>query len=271
MAEATYDLEGCISIPELNRVNKTGEPNMGTTAVEAIDELEARLVRLRAPGSVAEGELEGLPDPVRRYLRASIPPGTPLAQSARFRMRGSIRLGKLWIPFRARQILAPLHGFMWAAKAGGVIVGSDRYMDGKGAMDWKLFGLVRVVYAEGPDVSRSSAGRAGGEAVWVPTALLPRFGVTWSATDARHITASYRVDETELELHYTLADEARVRSIALDRWGTRMRPGPPAFTDSGTRRPGIRLSTGSPSQAPVGPGGSTGPTDGAVSSSTATR
>ena len=76
---------------------------MSTTAVEAtIDELEARLVRPRAPGSFAEGELEGLPDPVRRYLRASIHPGTPLAQSARFRMRGSIELGKLWIPFRAR-------------------------------------------------------------------------------------------------------------------------------------------------------------------------
>jgi hypothetical protein len=115
---------------------------MGTTAVEAtIDELEARLVQPRAPGSFAEGELEGLPDPVRRYQRASIPPGTPLAQSARFRMRGSIRLGKLWIPFRARQILAPLHGFVWAARAGGVIVGSDRYVDGQGrwtgsSSDW---------------------------------------------------------------------------------------------------------------------------------------
>lgn len=97
-------------------------------------------------------------------------------------------------------------------------MGSDRYVDGQGAMDWKLFGLVRVIHAEGPDVSRSSAGRAGDKAVWVPTALLPRFGVTWSATDAHHITASYRADETELELHYTLDYEARVRSIALDRW-----------------------------------------------------
>jgi hypothetical protein len=150
-------------------------------------------------------------------------------------------------------------------------VGSDRYVDGQGAMDWKLFGLVRVIHAEGPDVSRSSAGRAGGEAVWVPTALLPRFGVTWSATDAHHITASYRVDETELELHYTLDDEARSGPSHLTGGGTRMTPGPRPFTDSGTRRPGIRLSTGSPSQAPVGPGGSTGPTGGATASSSATR
>lgn len=40
-----------------------------------------------------------------------------------------------------------------------------------------------------PDGSQSAAGRAGGEGIWVPTALLPRFGVTWSADDETHITA----------------------------------------------------------------------------------
>jgi hypothetical protein len=181
---------------------------------------ETQLAQLRVPGSFTEGELEDLPDPVRRYLRASIAPGTPLAQSARFRMRGSIKQGRWWLPFRARQILAPLHGFVWAARVGGsVLVGSDRYAGGDGAMEWKLLGLVRVLHAEGPDMAHSSAGRAGAEAVWVPTAVLPRFGVTWTATDAHHITASYRLDNFELELHYTLDDDARVRSIALDRWG----------------------------------------------------
>lgn len=40
-----------------------------------------------------------------------------------------------------------------------------------------------------PDGSQSAAGRAGGEGIWVPTSLLPRFGVTWSADDETHITA----------------------------------------------------------------------------------
>ena len=184
-----------------------------------MDELEARLARGPAPGSFAEGELEGLPEPARRYLRASIAPGTPLAQAASFDMRGSIKLGRRWIPFRARQVLAPHHGFVWAARAGGVIVGSDRYADGVGAMDWKLLGLIRVMHAEGPDISRSSAGRAGAEAMWVPTMLLPRFGVTWGTSDHNHITASYRLDDTELELRYTLDEEARIRSVTIDRWG----------------------------------------------------
>jgi hypothetical protein len=79
-------------------------------------------------------------------------------------------------------VLNPHHGFVWAARAAGVIAGSDRYLDGQGSldgqgrMDWKLLGLVTVAHADGQDVSRSAAGRAGAEAVWLPTALLPRFG-----------------------------------------------------------------------------------------------
>ena len=108
---------------------------------------------------------------------------------------------------------------MWAARAGGVIVGSDRYVGGQGAMDWKLLGLIRVMHADGSDLSRSAAGRAGAEGLWVPTALLPRFGVAWTATDPRHITASYRLDDTQLDVRYALGDDARVRSVIFDRWG----------------------------------------------------
>lgn len=192
---------------------------MTITTLGARSQLEGRLADPPPPGSFDEAELEGLPDPVRRYLRASIAPGTPMARSARFRMRGSVKLGRAWLPFRARQILAPLHGFVWAARVAGILAGSDSYGDGSGAMEWRLLGLVRVMRAEGPELSRSSAGRAGAEVVWVPTAVLPRFGVTWGATDPHHVTASYRLDDTELELRYTLDDDARVKSIALVRWG----------------------------------------------------
>jgi hypothetical protein len=178
-----------------------------------------RLADQPAPGAFAESELDGLPEPVCRYLRASIEPGTPLARSARFRMRGSIKLGRRWISFRASEVLAPQHGFVWAARAGGVIAGFDRYARGDGMMDWKLLGLKRVAHGKGRDVSRSSAGRVGAEAVWVPTALLPRFGVTWASSDPRQLLARYRLDDSDLELHLTLDDEARVRSVVLDRWG----------------------------------------------------
>ena len=154
-------------------------------------DLEGRLLRPASPERFGPAELDGLPEPVRRHLAQAIAPGTPLATAARLRMRGAIKVGR-WLPFRARQVLNPHHGFVWTARAAGLIAGSDRYLDGAGAMDWKLAGLVTVAAGDGPDVSRSAAGRAGAEGVWLPTALLPRFGVRWSAPADDQVTAPSR-------------------------------------------------------------------------------
>ena len=186
---------------------------------DAILEADHRQAGPPAQGSFSDEETEGLPDPVRRYFHVSIAQGTPLARSARFDMRGSVKLGRRWIPFRAEETFAPLHGYLWRARVGGILVGSDRYADGKGEMAWMLLGLVWVIHAEGSDVSRSSVGRLGAEAVWLPTALLPRYGVTWRAADPHHVTANYRLHETDVELECTLDDEARPRAVAIDRWG----------------------------------------------------
>ena len=179
---------------------------------------EARLLQPPEPGRFGAAELEGLAEPVQRHLAQAIAPGTPLATSARLRMRGHIKVGR-WLPFRAHQVLNPHHGFIWTARAAGIIAGSDRYLDGSGGMDWKLLGLVTVAHADGPDVARSAAGRAGGEAIWLPTALLPRFGVRWSAAADDQVTARYQVGETPLDVSCRLDGDGRIRSLAFDRWG----------------------------------------------------
>ena len=134
-----------------------------------------------ADGTFTDAEVEGLPPAVQRYLRASVAQGTPLAQAAHIRMRGSIRLGRRWLPFRAEEVLAPHAGFVWSAAVMGGIRGHDAYADGDGRMRWRLFGVVPVMSATGPNVSLSAAGRAAAEACWVPTTLLARFGVSWTA------------------------------------------------------------------------------------------
>ena len=179
---------------------------------------EDRLLTAAAPGRFGPAELDGLPEPVRRHLAQAIAPGTPLYTSARLRMRGAIKVGR-WLPFRARQVLSPHQGFVWTARAAGLIAGSDRYADGAGAMEWKLAGLVTVAAGAGPDVSRSAAGRAGAEGTWLPTALLPRFGVRWSAPAGDQVTAAFAVGETPVELHLRLDPAGRILSLAFDRWG----------------------------------------------------
>ena len=170
------------------------------------------------PAVFGAAEWEDLPDPVSRYLRAAIAPGTPLATSVRLRMRGAIKLRR-WLPFRAYQVLAPHRGFEWRARVAAVITGYDRYLDGHGEMHWELLRLETVAHASGPDVSRSAAGRAAAEALWIPTALLPRFGVTWTADDDRHVRARYRLHDTPIEVRYRLDDHARPVAVVFDRWG----------------------------------------------------
>lgn len=134
-------------------------------------------------------------------------------------MRGSIKLGKRWLPFRAHETLTPHRGFIWTARVAALIAGSDSLIEGEGKLDWKLLGLVHVAHAEGPDISRSAAGRAAAEAVWVPTALLPGFGVEWSTIDDTHATARFAVGDFDLELHFSFDDQGRVVSVVFDRWG----------------------------------------------------
>jgi hypothetical protein len=83
----------------------------------------------------------------------------------------------------------PSLGTVWQARVAGVIAGSDRYVAGTGGMDWRLLGAVRLVHAADPDVSRSTAERAAGESIWVPTALAGLGAATWSAADGDHVRA----------------------------------------------------------------------------------
>jgi hypothetical protein len=155
----------------------------------------------------------------------AIAPGTAIATAVTLTMRGRIKLGR-WLPFRAKQVLNPYEGFIWAARVAGLIVGSDRYLDGIGEMHWKLAGLLPVANEVGPDVSKSAAGRAGAEAVWIPTALLPRSGAIWSADDdGRHICVRHTLDVTPIEVEYAVKPDGRIESLVFDRWGDPARSG----------------------------------------------
>lgn len=202
---------------------------MAMITTHALGDVEERLRRPPAPGVFGDEELVGLPAPVARYFRAAIAPGAPLSRSADLDMRGSLKLGGRWLRMRAHEVLAPHDGFVWRARVAGVISGSDRGIDGLGAMDWKLLGVVPVVHVDGADIGRSAAGRAAGEAVWVPTALLPRFDVRWAAASDHDITARFTVAGEDVTLDLRIDDVGDVQWVRFERWGDPERTGAFAF------------------------------------------
>jgi len=102
--------------------------------------------------------LSHLPEAARRYLDHAIAPETKIAAAVRLKMHGEIKLKK-WIPFTAEQVICWQHGLIWSATAWMnnflPIVGSDRIIDGIGAMQWKMLGLFSVMIANGADITKS--------------------------------------------------------------------------------------------------------------------
>lgn len=181
------------------------------------------------PAMVAE-----LPEPARRFLLHAIRPGTVLARSVTLQMRGRIALtpGADKIALRARELLAP-QAFIWQASVGAGtrrISGHDLFAQGEGAMRWFLWGIVPIVQASGPDLSRSAAGRVALEAaLWLPSALLPQAGARWEAIDRARARVHLGIDGERLAPLLTIADDGRPRRIEMQRWDAEGLDGTPGY------------------------------------------
>jgi hypothetical protein len=205
-----------------------------TRQEQAVDALWREL---QAPGA---GEVfdaamvDGLPPPAQRYLRHAIAPGTPLARSVRLTMHGTLRLqpGGDALPMRAEQVLAPPAGFIWRARVGRGALrfrGFDRYGHGQGRMRWWMWGLAPIVRAGGVDVTRSAAGRLGGEAIFVPAALLPARGAAWEAVDDSTARVRLTVDGEPVTTTLRIGADGRLRHASLMRWRDDAGGGAPGY------------------------------------------
>jgi hypothetical protein len=194
--------------------NRKGRMNTSKPDLDALWNSALPAERVFDPENLAN-----LPQPVQRYLAHSIAPGTPLASAVRLRMHGTIKL-KRWRKFKAEQVIVRDRGMIWQAKVrmnGMPIRGEDRFVDGEGAMLWKLFGLIPVVRASGSDVTRSAAGRAAAEAIWLPPILCDE-RTWWRAGEDGVVQARFAVHGHAADITLKLSG-GWLKSIALSRWG----------------------------------------------------
>jgi hypothetical protein len=163
--------------------------------------------------------LADVPESVRAYLTHAIAAGAPLASAVRLWMHGRIKLGR-WRKFKAQQVIVRQRGMIWQAqmRMGGLSVrGEDRFLDGQGAMRWKLAGVFPLARASGPDITRSAAGRAAAESIWLPS-ILCSDAVWWRAGEGNVVHARFAVDGHAAELALAVA-QGRLHSVSLARWG----------------------------------------------------
>jgi hypothetical protein len=184
------------------------------------------LAAVTTPEAFASEGLVGLPEPVARYFAFALTRGQPLLQAARIEHAGEFRGGfeAPWSPFTSVQhFTTDPPAFAWDARirmAPGMRVHVlDTYRQGRGSMHARLAGLVPVVDEEGtPEMASSALMRYLAEAVWFPTALLPRPGLTWEAVDATSARATLTDSGVSAAVTFHFDTEGRITGVSAERF-----------------------------------------------------
>ena len=173
--------------------------------------------------------LAHLDEPIRRYFTHALADGAPLSRGARLQLSGRIKVGA-WLRFDSVWE-GDARSFSWRATCGPgplpLLRVHDQFADGVGFMDIRLrsplrhLAALKLLHAENADVSRSGAGRAALEALWVPGALLPERGVSWRAESDELIVANWDVPPEKPELRISIGPDGAVRSYSALRWSDR--------------------------------------------------
>lgn len=173
---------------------------------------------------VTDEMLEGLPEPVRRYLRYTGVVGKPIVRTAYLTQAGTMRLAvnQPRIPLTARQwyTIKPA-GFIWD---GTMHLGPlplararDRYSGGKGNMLVKAGSLVTVVNATGKEMDQGSMMRYLSEMIWFPSAFV-RDNITFEPVDdmSARVTLTDHGRSVTGTLHFD--EEGRLTNFVAKRY-----------------------------------------------------
>ncbi len=189
------------------------------------DETTALLAASRAPEPdvVTDDELRALPEPVQRWLRWAQVVGKPIPATVRLTQEGRFRQGEgqPWMPFTAEEhFTTGPPGFVWRTTMrmapGLAIVGRDAYIAGRGSIDMRLLGLIRVARASGPALDQGALLRYLNETMWFPAAALSPH-ITWKPVDAHAARATMRYGEVTGEATFFIDDAGRPIDMIAER------------------------------------------------------
>ncbi|NQV41026.1 MAG: hypothetical protein HQ506_01620 [Candidatus Marinimicrobia bacterium] len=177
-------------------------------------------------GIIQVSDLEKLPEPVKRFMEYSQVVGTPYIKKATIKQTGLFKMApdKSWTPFKATQIYNIAEAsFEWKVRmkmAPLVIVkGTDALRDGCGSMKIKLFGLIPLVNAKGPEMDQGAMTRYLSEIIWFPQALLDDH-ISWEAGDSLSAKATFTIDKKSVEGVFYFNEIGQITRFECDRYAT---------------------------------------------------
>jgi hypothetical protein len=190
--------------------------------VEMVDGLLRQPHSYTAATRVTFENFNQLRTPVARYFRLVLRDGQSLIRSARFAQIGQLRISMSsdrWSSFTARQTVAPFSvGFLWDAKVHVApllhVRVRDAYVAAQGRGAVSLLSAIELkAEAGGAELNAGELYRFLAEAVWYPTALLPREGLAWRAIDKNKALVTLTHAGTTVSVEFRFNDLGEVTSI----------------------------------------------------------
>lgn len=176
------------------------------------------------PPAYDESVLNALPPPVARYFRSALRGGQPMIKSAVATQEAEFFINGAWKPLTATQhFRASPPAFVWDARIEMMPLMPayvrDSYIDGTGEMKASMLGIFPLANVAGlHELNLGALQRFLGEAIWIPTALLPSSSVAWTAKDDRSAIVTLRDRGAEVSLEFEFDDDGMVRRISGDRY-----------------------------------------------------
>ena len=162
-----------------------------------VRDANAGLARVVAAAVITEADLARLPDPVRRYLRATRVVGQPRVQSYHLRFRGRIRRApdSRWMPFEAEQQSfadEPTRLFLLRARMFGVPVEAfHRAVGGHATMQVTVAGVFPLENARGDEMDRAETVTLFNDMCLLAPGTLIDPDIAWDAVDATTARARF--------------------------------------------------------------------------------
>jgi hypothetical protein len=173
----------------------------------------------RPLGTFQPRSLEGVPPPVARFLSRSLAERQPLIDAIQVEQTGEFRVGEAWRPFHATQrFTVEPAGFVWDARISMVpllpVLVRDSYVAGSAAMRGEIGGVYPLVnQSDRRELNAGALQRFLAEAVWFPTALLPRDNLKWDPIDDHRARATLTDRDTTVSLEFRFNGAGDVTEI----------------------------------------------------------
>ena len=181
------------------------------------------LKSVSADEALSQADISDLPEVLQQYLEQTNVTAKNPIKIVKLKQKGLFHVnGKKWTPLTAEQTFnTDRCEFVWKAKAGFMHV-VDQFMAEKGLLRVKLFNLIKLVEATGPEIDQGEALRYLTEAMWFPTAFLSD-RIRWESLNNHSVRGHIRYGENWAHADFHFNTDGEIERVTAKRYAKEKR------------------------------------------------